>query len=171
MNSFFPAVYLEQFNSLDEIDLYFENRIKNFRVLSYPLQACTKCEYGKRDECHGGCLAHRDFSEDSLRQNLATWTTRFLLDKRLVLSNDMEFEKAIDGNGPATYLVRQPSNGNSWSINSGTYELLHVFDGKRTLRELSGKMEESLGIKIDEFEHELDSLFETSRTYGFLELV
>ncbi|KPA10081.1 radical SAM domain-containing protein, partial [Candidatus Magnetomorum sp. HK-1] len=57
MYSFFPKVYLYEFSSLSEIDLYFESRIIPFRIESYPFTDCYKCEYSASGKCHGGCIA------------------------------------------------------------------------------------------------------------------
>jgi radical SAM protein with 4Fe4S-binding SPASM domain len=170
MNSFFPEVYLNQFENLDQIDLYFENRIKRFRILDLPLHECPDCEYRKRGECHGGCLAHRDFSKSSLRENLHQWTTRFLLERKLALSKDFAFEMQTSHVLP-TYLVSEISSGNCWAIDSATYDVLHLFDGASTLRDLSANIERITGSNIEESRESLDELFEKARTYGFLELV
>lgn len=168
MNSFLPKVFLKDFKSLDEIDVYFENRIKPLRIIEYPFNECKECQYASKDECHGGCLAHRNFTKDVMEKYADNWTIEFLLDKKLSIPQNISFSKIQ--NNTNDIRVEDLLTGNQCMIDTSTFEFIKKFNGRQKLNDII--IQNNLyGINNGSTNKLLINFIEKARKYGLLELV
>jgi len=168
MNSFFPKVFLKEFNSLDEIDVYFENRIKPLRIIEYPFNECKECQYASKDECHGGCLAHRNFTKDVIAKYADNWTIEFLLDKKLSIPQNISFNKIQ--NNTNNIWVEDLLTGNQSMIDYNTFEFINKFNGQKKLTDIIIQ-NDLYGENNGAPNKLLINFIEKARKYGLLELI
>lgn len=168
MNSFFPKVFLKEFKSLDEIDVFFENRIKPFRIIEYPFNECRDCTFAINDECHGGCLAHRNFTSDVMTKYADNWTLEFLLDKELCVPKNIVFKNDTDDSNEIW--IEDLLTGNQCMIDQNTYSLFKKFNGQQKLLDIINENE--FNTRYNGVTNELlINFIDNARKYGLLELI
>ena len=174
MYSFFPKIYLYEFESLQEIDLYFESRINCFRTNSYPFEECSNCEYASKDICHGGCLAHRTYPQIRYEELTHRWDTNYLLEKILYIPNIISIEPMVfskrKNNSANGFVVHNKEKDSSVQITNEAFRLLKILDTERPLKQLINKIESEFRCNVDEIEDNLFSFFESCRTFDILRI-
>ncbi len=165
MYSLFPTVFVNEFSNMDEVDLFFENRIKGLRGKSLPFNKCYSCEFFKSGVCHGGCIAHRQFSEKDLSEAIGNWT--YINMKERVFHTSDKIQVLNDGKE----MIVNKNNGNEFAINQDIAMLLELFDGESTLEKVINDFALMKKRSTKELIPAIDPFLEECKTFEILELV
>lgn len=161
----FNPIYLNDFSSLNEIELYFESRISKIRSKSLPFNDCINCQYLNENKCHAGCISHRVFADEDLDEMIIPWTVEKLKAKILMIPEHIEFKNNGD-----EIIVENKINNNIVEINFDTYDILIRFDGKTLLEEIIINLNASYDTHTKNNEFKINNFLETCKTYSLLEI-
>ncbi len=126
---------LEEFDSLEEIQEYYDKIMKPYQDYIFPMEKCYACHYRHTWGCQGGCIT------------FSIWKNKQRLEKK-VLSKETEKDvfalakdvKIEQYNIPRkSYFVVKVSSKESFEISSSFKQLLELLNGQTTIKEVLDK--------------------------------
>ncbi len=139
---------LDRFGSLREMRQYFEVNAGQLKWRSYPMQACTTCEYRIERRCSGGCLAASIIAEDVDAGSLQDLTDPAVFTS---LPARISADTTIRPSGQ-TWIVqthRSDITSGPMAIDNASRTYLELFRRTRTPAEAMAAFAREAGVPVD----------------------
>ncbi len=124
---------LDDFNSLDQMVEYYQRVSRLYQFKFFPMKECYDCIYAKTEKCQGGCMGFAETESEKLGVCPKETTDQEILQTKLKLSAGLIFQNY---HYPQESTVVKLENGNTIEIPLAINNLLPLFDGNQTTREI-----------------------------------
>jgi len=159
MYSLFEKHYLNEFGNMGKLEMFFESRINVLRKRELPFEACAECEFHLRNECHGGCLSHRTFSDELLNYFYLNWDYNNLKEKTIVIPSNV---RLVQRDGQSFVI----SDDFTVNVSNFVFDLLSKIKIGNSIEKAVSEM----NIDIDLYKTEINELIENCQNYKIFEL-
>lgn len=159
MYSLFEKHYLNEFENMDMLEMFFESRINGLRKRELPFIECNECTFNSNNECHGGCLSHRIFSPELLDEFYLNWNYDNIREKTIIIPSNITLVK---NNGQSSVI----SNDFIINISDFVFEFLNKIKDTNSIEKAISEM----NIDLDCYKTEINVLIENCQNYKIFEL-
>jgi sulfatase maturation enzyme AslB (radical SAM superfamily) len=139
---------LDDFNSVEEIYAYYIRTSRLYQFKFLPFKECETCEHAQKERCQGGCIGFAEMNSKQLGLTVQEPTDDEILELRPVLSKQATIRRYRLPT--ETVMISLPDN-NQLEVKPSAADLLPMFNGKRTVREvLFSQIQETIGSKEED---------------------
>jgi len=159
MYSLFEKHYLNEFENMDTLEMFFESRVNMLRKRELPFKECCECVYHLKNECHGGCLSHRIFSAELLDEFHMNWNYSNIKDKTIFIPSN----------------VNLVQNNEQSFVFSDDFKIVvsdFVFDFLTKIKDTNSidKAISEMDVDLNLYKCEINKLIENCQNYKILEI-
>ena len=159
MYSLFEKHYLNEFENMDMLELFFESRINMLRKRELPFKECYECVYHLRNECHGGCLSHRNFSTELLNDFNMNWNYSNVKNKTVFIPSNV---KLVQKDGQSFVI----SDDFKIAISDFVFDFLTKIRACNSIDKAISDMD----IDLNFYKSEINELIANCQNYKILEI-
>jgi hypothetical protein len=159
MYSLFENHNLNEFENIDELEMFFESRINVLRKCELPFKECKECVFDFKNECHGGCLSHRIFSPELLDEFHLKWDYDNIREKAIIIPENI---RLVKNNGQCFVI----SDDCTINISDFVFEFLNKIKDTNSIE----KAILDMNVDLDFYKTEINKLIKNCQNYKIFEL-